>query len=87
MIGTGIFLAMWIPFMTAAERLTQATARVDRGGYCPRWVQSVVRLILWAMWLHHDSMHARLFGRGDGLDQESSDIEAGLEKRGSIYLS
>ncbi|KAL5364143.1 hypothetical protein BJX96DRAFT_178711 [Aspergillus floccosus] len=87
MIGAGIFLAIWIPFMTVAEWLTNATSRVDRDGYCPRWVQTAVRFILWAMWLHHDLVHARVFGRGDGLDQ-NSDEEKILEKggRGPIHL-
>ena len=55
--------------MAAAEKLTQATENSDGTGYCPKWVRFTVRFILYVMWLHHDYIHAPIWGRGDGLDK------------------
>ncbi|GIK07507.1 hypothetical protein Aspvir_003173 [Aspergillus viridinutans] len=70
-LGAMLFLALWSPIMAAAEKLTGATANWDGRGNCPTWVKKVVRLILLLMWLHHDRLHAPLFGRGDGCDEAS----------------
>nr|QPP19363.1 Pen4-2 [Penicillium steckii] len=68
-IGCMLFLAWWSPVMAAAEKLTQATENSDGTGYCPKWVRFTVRFILYVMWLHHDYIHAPIWGRGDGLDK------------------
>ncbi|KAL6834283.1 hypothetical protein J3E69DRAFT_326495 [Trichoderma sp. SZMC 28015] len=74
LVGAKIFLAIWVPVMMVAEWITNMTANADGRGNCPRWVHAFVRLVLVAMWLHHDLVHARIFGRGDGLE-ESDDEE------------
>ncbi|RHZ55538.1 gamma-glutamylcyclotransferase family protein [Aspergillus thermomutatus] len=71
-LGAVLFLALWAPIMAAAEKLTGATANWDGKGNCPSWVKKVVRLILLLMWLHHDWLHAPLFGRGDGWDDDDT---------------
>lgn len=86
LIGAAIFLTIWVPFMMFAERLTVATAGCDGRGNCPRWVVGVVRFILWAMWLHHDRLHARLFDPGDGRDQnKKSGIKYIRKARADIF--
>ncbi|KAI1917597.1 hypothetical protein LOZ53_006195 [Ophidiomyces ophidiicola] len=84
-IGAALFLALWAPIMKVAEELTKATANSDGQGNCPAWVQGLVRLILVVMWFHHDFIHSKVWGRGDGLDQngDAGDI---AEKAGAIYL-
>ncbi|PGH15376.1 hypothetical protein AJ80_05560 [Polytolypa hystricis UAMH7299] len=87
MIGAALFLTVWIPIMTAVEKITTATANSDGKGNCPAWVKALVRLILIAMWFHHDFVHSRFWGRGDGLDEDGREIEEDLEKMtGAIYL-
>lgn len=71
--------------MGAAEWVTNKTVNSDGYGNCPRWVRCLVRFILWAMWLHHDLVHSRIFGRGDGLD-ENNDLNRSREKYEAIYL-
>ncbi|EHK21971.1 uncharacterized protein TRIVIDRAFT_170504 [Trichoderma virens Gv29-8] len=85
LVGAKIFLAIWVPVMMVAEWITNMTANSDGKGNCPRWVHGLVRFLLVAMWLHHDLVHARIFGRGDGLD-ESGDVETAGENHGRIFL-
>ena len=73
-LGAAIFLAIWVPIMSGAEGLTKFSANFDGRGNVPEFVRIVVRLILRIMWLHHDAIHAPLWGRGDGLENEAGCI-------------
>ena len=84
LIGVYLFLIVWMPVMSLAERLTKATVNADGCGNCPTWVQQTVRLILLAMWFHHDFVHSKVWGRGDGLDQ-SSELDV-MEKGGALRI-
>jgi hypothetical protein len=72
LIGARLFLAVWIPVMSLAEWLTKLTVNADGHGNCPAWVQKIVRLILVVMWIHHDFLHSKMWGRGDGLNEGSA---------------
>ncbi|KAH8703008.1 hypothetical protein GQ44DRAFT_831630 [Phaeosphaeriaceae sp. PMI808] len=84
LLGAYLFLAVWVPVMGIAQRLTRATVNMDGRGNCPAWVQQIVRLILLIMWFHHDFIHSKIWGRGDGLDQ-SSQLDV-MEKGGAIRI-
>lgn len=57
--------------MTFAESLTKLTVDWDGHGNVPAFTKFIVRCILLAMWYHHDHVHARIWGRGDGLDEST----------------
>jgi len=64
-LGAGLFLSFWLPIMSFAEILTKTTVNYDGKGNCPALVKGCVRLIVWSMWIYHDLIHARIWGRGD----------------------
>lgn len=66
-IGAALFLALWLPIMRAMERLTKQSLKDRRTGTAPDWVVVVVRIVVITMWLHHDVVHAPIWGRGDGM--------------------
>lgn len=66
-IGAALFVSVWTPIIMFAEALTKATVNFDGNGNVPMFAKFVVRLILVAMWWHHDHVHAPIWGRGDGL--------------------
>ena len=84
LLGAYLFLAVWMPVMSFAEWITGKTVNVDGHGNCPAWVQQLVRLILMVMWFHHDFIHSRMWGRGDGL-HEGDEVDL-MEKGGAIHL-
>lgn len=59
--------------MMAMEKLTKASIawNGDQAGNAPMAVIWLVRLVMATLWWHHDYIHAPLWGRGDGLDQDS----------------
>ncbi|RWA08675.1 hypothetical protein EKO27_g6432 [Xylaria grammica] len=69
-LGAELFLCLWIPIMTIAERITKLSLSWfgDEYGNAPYVIILLVRAIVTAMWWHHDYLHAPIWGRGDGLD-------------------
>jgi gliotoxin/aspirochlorine biosynthesis gamma-glutamylcyclotransferase len=78
-IGAKLFLALWVPIMTIMEKITKATVDKEGNGDVPAWVIFLVRFVVVAMWTWHDYIHAPIWGRGDGLDQESGGSGSDLE--------
>jgi gliotoxin/aspirochlorine biosynthesis gamma-glutamylcyclotransferase len=70
-IGAKLFLLVWIPVMMVMEKITKATVNKNGNGDVPAWVILLVRFVVMAMWTWHDCIHAPIWGRGDGLDQEN----------------
>ncbi|KAH7048236.1 hypothetical protein B0J12DRAFT_719394 [Macrophomina phaseolina] len=66
-IGAAIFLAVWMPLFALARALAEATANADGRGNVPHAVKTIVRCVFFLMWIHHDYLHAPIWGRGDGL--------------------
>ena len=71
-LGAVIFLSVWVPLMALMEKITNLGISFggDEQGNAPAWVVWLVRTLMAIMWWHHDYLHAPLWGRGDGLDQE-----------------
>lgn len=67
-VGAALFLAIWMPLLAFAESLAKVTGNYDGRGHVPPMVRCIVRAIFLAMWVHHDYLHAPIWGRGDGLD-------------------
>lgn len=53
--------------MRAMERLTKHSLKGSKTGTAPHWVVLVVRIVVITMWLHHDLVHAPIWGKGDGM--------------------
>ncbi|KAI1182817.1 hypothetical protein F5B17DRAFT_443929 [Nemania serpens] len=70
-IGAALFLSIWVPVMALMEKVTKASIQMkgDKQGRAPNSVIWLVRAVMFAMWFHHDKLHAPIWGRGDGLDQ------------------
>ncbi|KAJ3560967.1 hypothetical protein NPX13_g9119 [Xylaria arbuscula] len=69
-LGAELFLCLWIPIMTLAERITKLSIAWfgDEYGNAPYAIILLIRAVVKAMWWHHDNLHAPIWGRGDGLD-------------------
>jgi gliotoxin/aspirochlorine biosynthesis gamma-glutamylcyclotransferase len=64
-IGKRLFETFWM----RVQRLVQAGIICfrDEHGLVPYWFLVVFDMLLWTMWIYHDLIHAKLWGRGDGL--------------------
>ncbi|KAI0419771.1 hypothetical protein F5X98DRAFT_384042 [Xylaria grammica] len=75
-LGAKLFLCLWIPIMTVAERVTKFSIIWfgDEYGNAP-YVSIIllIRAVVKTMWWHHDHLHAPIWGRGDGLDVPAVD--------------
>lgn len=71
-VGAAIFSAIWVPIMQVMEFVTKKLVGTDGEGHSPFYVVALVRLAVWAMWFHH-GLHAVIWGRGDGMDQERAE--------------
>ncbi|KAK8092441.1 uncharacterized protein PG998_014926 [Apiospora kogelbergensis] len=73
-IGAALFLSIWVPIMNLMEMITNfaISGSGDASGNAPPVVIFLVRTALSVMWLHHDYVHAPLWGRGDGLEESGS---------------
>jgi hypothetical protein len=69
-IGAAIYLAIFVPVMVIAEKLTKLTLRSD--GSVPMMVKLLVRAVLVIIWAVHDGIFAPIFGRGDGVDDREN---------------
>jgi len=67
-LGATLFLAFWVPAMSAMEKITKASLKNSRTGNAPKWVITLVRAVVFAMWFYHDFVHAPIWGSGDGMD-------------------
>ncbi|KAI0401929.1 hypothetical protein F4802DRAFT_578331 [Xylaria palmicola] len=68
-IGAGLFQSFWNPVMSVMEKITKSSTKGDETGDAPPWVVYTVRAAVFLMWLHHDYVHAPIWGRGDGMDE------------------
>ncbi|KAI1457517.1 hypothetical protein F4805DRAFT_172422 [Annulohypoxylon moriforme] len=66
-IGAWLFLAIWVPIMSAMEKITKANLKNSESGNASFWVIAMVRAVVFAMWFYHDYFHAPIWGRGDGM--------------------
>ncbi|MCJ1352282.1 MAG: hypothetical protein MMC33_002266 [Icmadophila ericetorum] len=73
-LGAAIFLSVWGPVMELMEKITKATIR-EEDGYAPLMVIWLVRFAMWAIWVSHDLVFARVWGRGDGGEGEGEGAE------------
>ena len=63
--GTAIFQFLWMGHLQRIMRWIKSVAK-DEDGNSPRWTGTVVWATFNLMWLYHDWIHARIWGRGDG---------------------
>ncbi|CAD6564763.1 MAG: hypothetical protein ASARMPREDX12_004426 [Alectoria sarmentosa] len=64
-IGGSIFHFLWMPPIQRVMRWIKG-ANILENGRSQKWTGTVVWIMFTAMWLHHDWIHARIWGRGDG---------------------
>jgi hypothetical protein len=63
-LGAELFLAFWVPVLSATHKLVDAT--VNKGtGQAPWAVKLIVRTAFLAMWWWHDHIYSKVWGRGD----------------------
>ncbi|KAI0869360.1 hypothetical protein GGS24DRAFT_479056 [Hypoxylon argillaceum] len=76
-LGAELFLLLWIPIMTMAERITKTSIAWfgDEHVNAPHAIILLVRAVVKAMWWHHDYLHAPLWGQGDGLEAPAIHME------------
>ena len=53
--------------MSFMEVITKTFLKENDTAYVPLWITVLVRCAVYAMWWHHDYIHAPIWGRGDGL--------------------
>jgi len=63
-IGATVFLAFWRPPLRCLIRLIKL--KVDDNGHHPRWLGGVILILYGLMWGHHDYIHSKICGKGDG---------------------
>ncbi|KAI1176303.1 hypothetical protein F4777DRAFT_547106 [Nemania sp. FL0916] len=70
-VGAAIFLLIWTPVMALMEMMTKSSIKMkdDKQGRAPDFIIWLVRTVMFVMWWHHDNIHAPIWGRGDGIDQ------------------
>ena len=58
--------------MSLMEKITKVT--VQRDGKVPLWVMWLVRSVIVMVWFTHDNIFAPICGRGDGLNERTSEL-------------
>ncbi|KAI0411490.1 hypothetical protein F5X98DRAFT_47172 [Xylaria grammica] len=66
-LGASLFRLVWSPIFSALERITKGSLIDSDTGNAPFVVVALVRGAVYAMWFHHDYLHAPIWGRGDGM--------------------
>ncbi|OCK94727.1 uncharacterized protein K441DRAFT_610765 [Cenococcum geophilum 1.58] len=62
--GKWTFDALWKRVQWCIERGVRQFK--DDEGHVPGWFLTGFDYLLWTMWMHHDYIHSRVWGRGDG---------------------
>lgn len=76
-LGARLFLLFWHPLISYVMGWIKVKARNNKDGCAPEWMGGIVWTLFNLMWLYHDKIHAKIWGRGDGnrLDKRSAVIK------------
>lgn len=72
-LGRGIFMMVWLPFITTIFGLNRRFA--DEDGKAPPWLVAVTGAIFKGMWLSYDLFFYRVFGDGERTIDEDADVK------------
>jgi len=70
--GAAMFLLWWRTVLRFLVRLIKL--QLDENGHAPRWLGTVIVMVYGMMWWYHDTLHSRIWGRGDGTKLEYSNV-------------